>query len=149
MQLNLIAAVAVFGSSGILFHYYYSRASFFTWKMKINPLYPTPAMIKNEVYLTLKGMTAASLMPALSIYLANNQDSTLSVFLKEKFNIQSQAFCRPTTDAPPLYYDIGFFFAVWFLSDFYEFFYHWCGHYFTALWTVHKHHHRFYIYILF
>jgi sterol desaturase/sphingolipid hydroxylase (fatty acid hydroxylase superfamily) len=29
-------------------------------------------------------------------------------------------------------------------SDFAEFIYHYAGHYFSAMWSIHKHHHVFY-----
>lgn len=32
-------------------------------------------------------------------------------------------------------------FVIFLGSDFFEFLYHYCGHYFDALWTNHKHHH--------
>ena len=33
---------------------------------------------------------------------------------------------------------------IFFFTDFYEYAYHWLGHRFSALWSVHRHHHKFF-----
>jgi len=76
----------------------------------------------------LKGLAIAAVSPALTLYLMQHK--------------LSKGYCG-LGDYSVLYL-IGTFFATWIFSDFFEFFYHYLGHKFSALWSVHKHHHQFF-----
>lgn len=58
--------------SGIVFQKFYANVSFDNWKRKSNPKFPPPVAIRNEIITSLKGLFAAAICPALSIYLAKS-----------------------------------------------------------------------------
>eukprot|EP00928_Gymnodinium_smaydae_P054013 TRINITY_DN37865_c0_g1_i1.p1 TRINITY_DN37865_c0_g1~~TRINITY_DN37865_c0_g1_i1.p1 ORF type:complete len:338 (+),score=67.81 TRINITY_DN37865_c0_g1_i1:72-1016(+) len=126
--LIFLTLISVFAFSGSVFYYYYAKPTYEKWRYKINPKYPSPQDIRLEIQQTLKGLVAAALCPALSLYLAQHN--------------MSQAYCG--VGERGWGYLIISFFVSWIVADFLEFAYHYMGHSFTAMWDVHKHHHRFY-----
>eukprot|EP00516_Mucochytrium_quahogii_P001210 CAMPEP_0203759658 /NCGR_PEP_ID=MMETSP0098-20131031/12763_1 /ASSEMBLY_ACC=CAM_ASM_000208 /TAXON_ID=96639 /ORGANISM=" , Strain NY0313808BC1" /LENGTH=271 /DNA_ID=CAMNT_0050652765 /DNA_START=274 /DNA_END=1089 /DNA_ORIENTATION=+ len=116
-------------TSYIFFKRYYVNPSYEDWRWKTNPKYPSPEMVRSEILTSMKGVIVVTICPALSLYLAQHG--------------KSKGYCG-ITEEYDLRYTIMQFFAVWLVSDFYEFFFHWCGHRFTFLWKQHASHHRFF-----
>ena len=114
--------------SGISFYYLYGKPTYEIWQYKINAQYPSTEKVKEEIIVMLQGLVFSTICPALSLYL-----SRIGL---------AKGYCG----VEPFGYDWLFisFLIVWLFSDFYEFFYHWCGHYFASMWTMHKGHHAFY-----
>ena len=81
----------------------------------------------------LKGLFTATLAPTLSVWLSANG--------------KTKAFCG-WHDANGTEYgvgaQVGMFLGIWLASDFFEFFYHYCGHRYKFTWMQHKFHHRFF-----
>lgn len=115
------------GLSGTLFLIYYARPNFETWKWKSNPKFPEPEKVKEEIKTMTTGLIAATFCPAMSLYLAQRG--------------LSKAYCGTPYG---LGYEVFSFCVIWIAADFFEFFYHWCGHSSDFLWGVHKAHHHFY-----
>ena len=128
-----IATIALIGMSTALFYSYYVVPTYEKWRNKSNPNFPPPEKVKEEITQMLKGLMTATLAPTLSLWLAANG--------------HSKAFCG-WHDKEGTYYNaatqLGMFFGIWLASDFYEFFYHYCGHRFKFAWMQHKFHHRFF-----
>ena len=126
--LSLLSLIALLAFSGIAFYFLYVIPSFSKWQYKINPAYPTPEKVREEILVMLQGLVFSTICPALSIYM------TQSGWAKGYCGVEPYGYTWLAVS----------FFIVWFLSDFYEFFYHWCGHYFPTMWSMHKGHHAFY-----
>jgi lathosterol oxidase len=115
--------------SGGLFMMYYWKPTYEQWTRKTNPEFPSAEMVRDEVLQMLKGLTCAAICPALSLYLHGGI---------------SKAYCfGPDHPFEPLAH-FKEFMVMWLVSDFFEFFYHWCGHYFSFLWQHHRPHHKFF-----
>jgi len=125
---TLAANIAILSMSAVLFVWLYINASYDTWKHKDNPEYPTPAKVRREILQTIKSASFSTILPVLSFWLAGKG--------------YSQSHCGLSDGGWEQ--DVKNFLIVWIGSDFYEFFYHWCGHYLNEGWVVHKHHHVFY-----
>jgi len=125
--LTLIGWFLLIALSATLFIRYYQNPTYQDWRYKSNPKYPEPAMVREEITTMTKGLLAATLCPALSLYLAQRG--------------YSKAYCGTPHG---IGYEIFCFFVIWIGSDFFEFFYHWSGHSSNMLWSVHKAHHHFY-----
>lgn len=86
-------------------------------------------MVREEIVQMLKGLVAATICPTLALQLIGTE--------------YSQGFCGITAE-----HDVGYhvflFGVIMIASDFSEFFYHFCGHNFAALWDHHRAHHKFY-----
>jgi len=125
----VLGAASVLSLSGGAFKLFYTNVSYETWRWKTNPKFPPIETVKLELQKTLSGVVVATFCPALCLYLAKHG--------------YSKAYCGITPE-----HDIKAtviqFFVVWLVSDFYEFFYHWCGHKFSFLWEQHKSHHQFF-----
>jgi len=126
--ISVLALLSVVLLSGSVFWAYYVRPSYDKWQYKINPKFPSPEDVRLEITQTLKGIVAAAFAPSMSLYLSQQG--------------LSRAYCGVG--------DMGWgylvcsFFVTWILADAFEFGYHYLGHSVTAMWQVHKHHHRFY-----
>ena len=135
LALTASAIIALMLMSGSTFYYYYVNPTYEQWTRKTNPKYPKPSKVKNEIILMLKGILLGTCCPAAAIYLAQHSS-------------WSKAYCGAYEGGDsrfgPIGYNVVQFFVLWAVSDFFEFFYHWMGHYFTTLWTFHKAHHRFF-----
>jgi len=97
-----------------------------TWKHKNNPKFPKPEKVRDEIMQTIKSACTATMCPALGFYLTSHG--------------YAQAYCGVPNGWQV---EVRNFLAIWILTDFWEFFYHWCGHYFDNGWHFHKHHHVF------
>eukprot|EP00035_Acanthoeca_spectabilis_P020704 m.434244 g.434244 ORF g.434244 m.434244 type:complete len:296 (-) comp17681_c0_seq1:95-982(-) len=114
--------------SGTVFLLSYVNPTYEQWRFKLNPEYPSAAMVRDEIIQMLKGLVAATIPPAVSIYLASTG--------------VSQGYCGGGG------YSAGYtalsFAAIFFGTDFVEWGYHQLGHRYTSMWEVHRHHHKFY-----
>lgn len=114
--------------SGSFFYLFYVHPTYGKWKWKSNPKYPPAEKVRAEVIEMTKGMLSATLCPSLSLYLAQNG--------------YSKAYCGVAEEYGWGYLTLSFF-ALVAIADFWEFFYHWCGHKFDSMWAIHRHHHKF------
>eukprot|EP01126_Amoeba_proteus_P059045 TRINITY_DN7683_c0_g1_i2.p1 TRINITY_DN7683_c0_g1~~TRINITY_DN7683_c0_g1_i2.p1 ORF type:complete len:306 (+),score=44.43 TRINITY_DN7683_c0_g1_i2:726-1643(+) len=112
-----------------LFMKYYVKPTYDQWTYKSNPNYPEPEKVRQEIIMMTKGLVTATLCPALSLFLTQKGLSKAYCGVSQEFGYSYLAFS---------------FIGVWVTSDFWEFFYHWCGHKYDMLWKVHKSHHQFY-----
>jgi len=123
----VLSLIFVFPSSGLLFYLYYWKPTYESWRYKTNPKFPKPEKVRDEILTMLKGLFVANICPAFTLYLMQHN--------------LSKGYCGLGNYS--VTYLIGSFFFAWIFSDFFEFFYHYCGHKFSLLWNVHKHHHVF------
>jgi len=107
--LTLITLPFLLLFSSIIFYYLYVRITFEKWKNKSNSKYPSPEYIREEILLMIKGISVATFCPALCLYLGNG-------------------YCGIYQQNYGWLYLIFSFFIIWFLTDFFEFFYHRLGH---------------------
>lgn len=127
MILTLAGFVSLTLVSGGLFYYYYVLVTYEKWRMKTNRNYPSPKMVRSEIWKTYKGSTVVTLCPALSLFLA-------------KHNWYSKAYCGLKYGWE---YEAAMFVLVFFATDFVEWGWHYMGHKFDALWKIHSPHHRY------
>jgi len=128
VALSVLGLVSILGLSVAVFYRYYVNPTYEMWRYKINPKYPSPLKVRDEITTMLKGLMAATLCPSLALWLAEHG--------------YSKAYCGIGAHGLP--YLVGSFFAIWILTDLWEFFYHWMGHTYDFFWSVHKGHHQFY-----
>lgn len=120
--------VVLTGLSTLCFIYYYVYPTYEKWCSKSNPKYPSPTYVMGEVFLGgIVGPWTVTLFPSLHLYLiangtfANHCDTPLTL----QYRLISAVLALLTT-------------------DFYEWGWHYLGHWIETLWSVHKHHHRYY-----
>lgn len=126
--ISFLTMLSVIFFSGSVFLHYYVRPTYEKWCYKINPKFPTAQDVRLEITQTMKGVVAAACAPSLSLYLSQNG--------------ASYAYCG--VGEMGWGYLITSFFVSWIIADAFEFGYHYLGHSVSAMWQVHKHHHRFY-----
>ena len=132
ISLSILGLFTILISSSLAFYYYYINITFEKWQHKINPEYPTPQKVRDEIVLMLKGIVFSALCPALSIYMTNR-------------NIWTKAYCTFSDDNIYTWqYHILQFVGIVLVSDGYEWYYHRLGHTVKICWDVHRHHHVFY-----
>jgi len=132
LALTAVGYIILMLMSGSLFYFFYVNPTYEQWRFKSNPKFPEPSIVRKEIITMTKGLFSATFCPALALYLAQHG--------------LSQAYCG-TTDGKNEYglgYHVFSFFLIWFGVDFWEFFYHRCGHTIELFWKVHKNHHIFY-----
>lgn len=129
--------------SGGLFLPYYGRPTFERWRLKNNKDFPSALLVKKEIVHMCKGLVVATLCPTFTI-MATRRDYPLRDMLWGK----SQGYCGdsiahldPNTSPWPLWKQA---LLIFFFTDLFEYIYHWCGHRYSFLWSVHRHHHMFY-----
>mmetsp|Transcript_9198 Transcript_9198/g.22556 ORF Transcript_9198/g.22556 Transcript_9198/m.22556 type:complete len:389 (-) Transcript_9198:1129-2295(-) len=135
LGLFMAGLFSIFTLSTLAFRKLYSQPTFASWQYKSSGKYPSVGYVRKEMYQTLKGVIFATILPALSIYLRNEP--------------YMQGYCpadiadKPEEEQYFLSYSrLLFEFCVVVLAtDFFEFVYHWSGHYFDHGWDVHRHHH--------
>jgi len=115
-------------TSGIPFYYYYHKPTFEKWLIKTNKIYPKPEVVRSEAYKSLKGCIFVTLSPTLALYLA-------------KYHLYSKAYCGNKYGWE---YEMISFCAIFLLTDFFEWGWHYLGHKVDILWEVHRPHHRYY-----
>lgn len=125
---SLLGLSSVLILSTTLFYKYYVNITYEKWLYKINPKYPTPEKVRDEIWTMLKGFAAAALASSFALWLAAHG--------------KSKAYCG--VEPYGWGYLIASFFVCWIASDFFEFAWHWCGHKFSFLWAHHKAHHQFF-----
>lgn len=102
--------------------------TFERWQMKNNPKFPPPEMVKKEIVHMCKGIAVAILCPAFTLVISRTG--------------HSQGYCGASPEgASPLWLQAVIIFGF---TDFYEYCYHWIGHRYTAMWEIHRHHHKFF-----
>jgi len=126
--LSAASLVLLFVLSGVPFYFLYFRPTYNLWKYKINPAYPPPEKVKQEITVMLQGLLPSTFCPALSLYLVKKG--------------WSQGYCGVEPNGYGWLF--GTFLLLCFFCEFYEFFYHWCGHSFSVMWKTHKGHHAFF-----
>ena len=124
--MSALALVMMMLMSGSLFYVSYHNPSYTMWRTKSNPIYPPPSTVRSEIIQMLKGLVAATLCPALSLWLSQHG--------------HSQAYCG--MDGHSVSYHILTFFAIWLGTDFWSFYYHRLGHTYDFFWNQHRHHHK-------
>ena len=130
--LSVLGLFSMLFFSGSVFAAYYWRPTFEQWQRKINPAFPPPSKVRDEILQTLKSLVVSTLCPAASLYLAQT-------------GRVSKAYCGVDEAAGRgLAHQALCFFAIWITCDFFEFFYHYLGHRFKVLWEQHKSHHVFF-----
>ncbi|CAE8593564.1 unnamed protein product, partial [Polarella glacialis] len=114
--------------SGSSFARLYWKPTFAQWQYKSNPKFPKPENVRTEILLTLKCIALSTIFPSLSLYLSAHG--------------QSEAFCG--WGGRSLTWHVLSALVMVATIDFFEWFYHYCGHQIPFLWKGHKSHHRFY-----
>lgn len=126
--LSVIGWISLMLLSGAAFVRYYVNPTYENWRYKSNPEFPEPSKVKEEIYLMSTGLFAATLCPALALYLAQHG--------------LSQAYCGFETYGWG--YHIFSFFMIWIGTDLWSFLYHYLGHSSSFMWNAHKIHHTLY-----
>jgi lathosterol oxidase len=128
MVMSVLGLVSMLVLSSALFYPYYVTPTFERWKLKNNPKFPSPELVKKEIIHMCKGLSVATLCPAFTL-------------MASKWGY-SQGYCGATpAHALPLLAQTAVIFV---LTDFAEYFYHLLGHKYNFLWSIHRHHHMFY-----
>jgi lathosterol oxidase len=128
MFFSLFGYLVLTGASIAAFIYWYVYPTYEKWCTKTNPKYPSPTYVAGELFLGgILGPLAVSFSMSIHLYLIGN--GTL----------------RHHCDTP-LTWQHRLLSAVLgvVIIDFYEWFWHYLGHWVDSLWTVHKHHHKYY-----
>mmetsp|Transcript_121545 Transcript_121545/g.377905 ORF Transcript_121545/g.377905 Transcript_121545/m.377905 type:complete len:322 (-) Transcript_121545:86-1051(-) len=128
MLYTAFAFIILTGSSVATFCYYYVYPTYDKWRFKSNPKYPSPAYVLGELLLGgILGPPFVAMVPSLHLYLISN--GTL----------------KHHCDTPETWsYRLLSLFLVVLFTDLYEWGWHFLGHWIDQLWTVHKHHHKYY-----
>lgn len=120
--------VVLTGSSVAAFIYYYVYPTYNKWRFKSNPKYPSPTYVLGELFLGgILGPWAVTFVASIHLYLISN-----GTF---KHHCDT-----PTTWSYRLFSAV----MVIVVTDFYEWGWHYLGHFLDKLWLVHKHHHKYY-----
>ena len=111
---TILGLVTVFSTSGPLFYYYYwpGQVTFEKWQYKSNPKFPSPEKVRDEIVQMCKCTLCATLCPAAAVWLT--------------YRGLGDGFCG-TPEGYSWKYHVAMFGVVMIVSDFYEFFYHWCA----------------------
>jgi len=128
LAMTILGGVIMLILSGSIFYFYYMKPTYYKWIYKNNPNYPSPELVTKEIIHLAKGLIIATVCPAFSL-------------MSSKWGI-SNGYCgNDNKNALPLIYQ-GI--IIFFFTDLYEYCYHLLGHYYTFLWSIHRHHHKFY-----
>ena len=131
LAFSFLGFLSIAFSSAFVFKYYYIDSTFQKWKNKINPEYPSPEKVRDEIILMLKGLAFSALCPTISLYLSSHG--------------MSKAYCTFSEENHESLLDHVTQLAwITLCSDFYEWFYHRLGHVYKPFWRVHRHHHIFF-----
>ena len=96
------------------------------WLKKTNRNYPSPAMVRSEIWKTCKGVIFVTLSPTIALYMAKNGIG--------------KAYCGVKNGWE---FEVLHFFAIFLLVDFFEWAWHYMGHKFDVLWNIHRPHHKY------
>lgn len=137
--LAFLSLVSIACSSAVVFKVYFINVTFEKWQTKINPIYPTPEKVRDEIVLMLKGLCFSTLCPALSLYLSAH--GTSEAYCTWSASSSSEYDSNERRSHPNIFLQ---FLLIVLVSDFYEWGYHRLGHIYKPFWEVHRHHHIFY-----
>lgn len=120
--------VVLTGSSVVAFCYYYVYPTYDKWRFKSNPKYPSASYVLGELFLGgILGPPSVTFVASIHLHLISN--GTL----------------RHHCDTPTTWsYRLFSACMVILVTDFYEWGWHYLGHWIDRLWVVHKHHHKYY-----
>lgn len=127
LAISVAGLISMMLLSGSVFLFTHGYATHKTWQRKTIARYPEPERVATEIVQTSLGMFVVSVPAALAMWLAQTN--------------RSKAYCGFGVHG--WWYDILQTFVFWIGTDFYEFFYHYCGHKFSFMWAHHKSHHHF------
>lgn len=130
LALSLLSFLSLTALSTICFFLLYCRPTFEMWRYKINPIYPPVTKVREEIIVMTQGLLFSTICPALSLYMTRLQ--------------RGYGYCGVDSSNGGWLWIFSSFIIIWFLTDFYEWLYHWCGHRFQTMWSLHKGHHCFY-----
>jgi len=133
--MSILGLLSMIILSSLLFYPYYyyichnpdDPISYKRWLLKNNPKFPESTTVKKEIIHMCKGLSVATLCPAFSL-------------VASKYNI-SNGYCGYNSSAYSLLVQS---LIIFFFTDLYEYIYHYMGHYYSKLWSIHKYHHMFY-----
>jgi lathosterol oxidase len=120
--------VVLTGTSIACFVYYYVYPTYDKWRYKTNPKYPSAAYVAGELFLGgVLGPLGTTVVSSVHLFLIAN------------------GTYRSHCDTPLTWQHrlLSLFLAV-VITDFYEWGWHYLGHWVESLWMVHKHHHKYY-----
>jgi lathosterol oxidase len=133
------AGLAVLLGSGISFCKLY-KPDYKLWLYKSNARYPTAQMVRAEILQTYKGVFFASIFPALSLHYRDSMLGYCPAQVEPSDDANSFAWVLARDSLLRVALEIILIVTI---TDFFEFIYHWCGHFFDLGWSVHRHHHHF------
>jgi lathosterol oxidase len=125
---SMFGYLVLTGLSIAEFLYWYVYPTYEKWCTKTNPRYPSPTYVAGEFFLGgVLGPLAVSFVSSIHLFLISN------------------GTFRHHCDTP-LTWQHRLLSAVVgvVIIDFYEWGWHYLGHWVESLWTVHKHHHKYY-----
>lgn len=111
---------------GICFKFFFIDYSFATWKLKLNPKYPSPQLVESELRASMQGIWAPSLLFLGCLCFAVKSDVA---YLDLRYGVAYELAFQ------------GLFFLV---TELCQWGFHRLQHTIPYLWERHKQHHRFY-----
>lgn len=129
VALSVMGLTSMLLLSTALFIPYYIYPTFESWQYKSNPKYPSPALIRKEIIFMCKGLSVATICPAFT--LVASQWGWSNGYCGDPHNIGWQGHLLQMV-------------IIFAFTDFVEYGYHWIGHRYKVMWSIHKHHHQFY-----
>ncbi len=66
--LSALSFVSLLSISAVAFYFLYGKPTYETWIYKINPQYPTPQKVREEITVMLQGLIFSTICPALSVF---------------------------------------------------------------------------------
>jgi lathosterol oxidase len=128
MTYTLFGYAILTGTSIASFIYYYGYPTYDKWRYKTNPKYPSPTYVLGEVFLGgILGPPSVTLVASLHLVLIAN------------------GTMKHHCDTPQTWgYRIFSGIFVFVGTDLYEWGWHYLGHAVERLWSVHRHHHKYY-----
>lgn len=144
---TLLGLLSMLILSTMIFIPYYYKPTFERWQYKSNPVFPSPLLVKKEIIHMSKGLVVATLCPALTLFF------TSLGYSKGYCGLSGDGLSGGGDGNPWNPFEnrgvkpLGIFIQtiiIFCFTDFYEYVYHYMGHKYSFLWSVHKHHHKFY-----
>jgi Delta7-sterol 5-desaturase len=129
LTLTVLGFISMAILSTAVFIPYYVNPSFDLWKLKLNPAFPSPALVRKEIIHTSKGLVFATLCPAFSLWASQN-GYAMQGYCGDVHGIGISGHLLQTA-------------LIFGFTDAIEYAYHWIGHRFKFMWKVHCHHHHF------
>lgn len=125
---SMFVYLVLTGSSIAAFVYYYVYPTYDKWRFKTNPKYPSPTYVAGELFLGgFLGPLGVTVVSSIHLYLIGN--GTLRHHCDTPLTWQHRLMSVVLATV---------------ITDFYEWGWHYLGHWVESLWMVHKHHHKYY-----